>query len=131
MRARYDEVAETPTSQSLDGLMLLAGVFLAISPWVVGFRPAEADLAVNNLIIGVVVALLGAGYAVAYGRTHGLAWVSAVLGVWTIVAPWTIQGRDVAGGTVITNVLVGAVITLCGLGAMRMAASRHGASTNR
>ncbi|MER7006427.1 SPW repeat protein [Dactylosporangium sp. NPDC000555] len=120
LRERYDEVAEAPTSQSVDGLMFLSGVFLAISPWVVGFRPAERDLAINNLIIGAVVVLLAVGYATVYGRTHGLSWVPVILGVWTIVAPWVIQGSDVAGGTVLTNVITGALITLCGLGAMRM-----------
>ncbi|GAA0716410.1 SPW repeat protein [Dactylosporangium roseum] len=120
LRARYDQAAETPTSQSVDGLMFLSGVFLAVSPWVVGFRSAERDLAINNLIIGIVVALLAASYATVYGRTHGLSWAPVLLGLWTIVAPWVIQGSDVAGGTVATNVITGVLITACGLGTMRM-----------
>ena len=126
LRARYDRVAETSTAQSVDGLTVLAGTFLAISPWVIGFLPGEGDLAANNLFTGLIVAVLGFGFATAYGRTHGLSWVLSAIGIWTIVAPWVIQGGYVAGGTVLTNVLVGAIITICGFMTMAMGGRRRG-----
>ena len=115
MRARYDRVAQTTTAQSVDGAVLLAGVYLAISPWVVGFRTAAPNLTTNNLICGIAVALLGLGYATVYGRTHGLSWVTPVIGVWTIISPWVILGTSPTIGMIISNVVAGAVITLLGL----------------
>jgi SPW repeat len=128
MRARYDRVALTATAQFIDGATLLAGVYLAISPWVIGFRPAGRDLATNDLICGIAVALLALGYATAFGRTHGLAWVAPVIGIWTIVSPWVILGGDAAGGTILSNVICGAVITLLGLAALTMGGQRANAS---
>ena len=37
LRMRYDEAAETPTAQVTDGIGVLAGLYLAISPWIIGF----------------------------------------------------------------------------------------------
>jgi hypothetical protein len=124
LRARYDRVAETSAAQSVDGLTLLAGVYLAISPWVIGFRATEPDMAVNNLICGITVALLGLGYATVYGRTHGLSWVPVVLGIWTIVSPFVIRGTAVSGGTIANNIIIGAVITLLGLVTLGIARRR-------
>jgi hypothetical protein len=124
LRARYDQVAETSTAKSVDGLTALSGLFLAASAWIIGFRPIEHDLAINNVFCGIAVALLGVGFATTYGRTHGLAWVPVVIGIWTILAPWVIQGRQVAGGTVATNVITGILITVLGLTTMGMGVRR-------
>jgi hypothetical protein len=140
LRARYERLSETSTAQSIDGLTLLAGVYLAISPWVAGFRPVEHNLAVNNLVCGITVALLGVGYATMYGRTHGLSWVPVVLGTWTVLAPWLTRGVTVAAGTATNNVVTGIVVTILGfmtvgLASRRMApalaADRHPAHTRR
>jgi SPW repeat len=130
MRARYDRVAQTTTAQSVDGAVLLAGVYLAISPWIVGFRTAAPNLTANNLICGIAVALLGLGYATVYGRTHGLSWVTPVIGVWTIISPWVIRGTSPTIGMIISNVVVGAVITLLGL-IMLGLGFRRGAAVDR
>ncbi|WP_432824250.1 SPW repeat protein [Dactylosporangium sp. CA-092794] len=119
LRQRYDQVSETPVARITDGALVLAGIYLAISPWVVSFPPFEANLSANNFICGVAVALLAAGFAVAYGRTHGLAWVPAVIGVWTIVAPWVIQRGYATGGAIASNVVIGAIILVLALAAMR------------
>nr|BFE58769.1 SPW repeat protein [Dactylosporangium thailandense] len=119
LRAHYDQVSETPAARMTDGALVLAGLYLTVSPWVVGFSPFEANLSVNNFICGIAIAVLAFSFAVAYGRTHGLAWVPVVLGVWTIIAPWVIQRGYATGGTIASNVVIG-VITVClGLAAMR------------
>ncbi len=126
MQAEYDRVAQTPTVQSVEGFALLAGIYLAISPWVVGFRPVATDLRVTDLICGIAVALLAAAYASAYGRTHGLSWVTPVIGAWTIVAPWVVLGGDVTGGMIASNVITGVLILLLGLATTAMLRGRTG-----
>jgi hypothetical protein len=126
LRDRFDRVAETPTAKSVDGLALLSGLYLAISPWVVGFRPIAGDLASNNLICGIAVSLLALAFATAWGRTHGLSWVLPVIGAWTIVAPWVIRGGRVDGGMITNNVITGLVILALGLAITTMARTRRG-----
>jgi SPW repeat len=120
LRARYDRVAETTSAHMLDGLTFLSGLYLAISPWVVGFHGRTTTLTVNNLITGIAVTLLAIGFASAYGRTHGVAWVVPLLGLWTIIAPWVVRGASRDMGTILNNVIIGALIFLFGLGAAAM-----------
>jgi SPW repeat len=114
MRARYERIAETPTAQLVEGLTLLAGLYLAISPWVVGFGPAGGNLNPVNLICGLAVTTLALGYAAVYGRTHGLSWVTPVLGAWSIIAPWVVLDNP-ANSVIANNVIAGAVILVLGL----------------
>jgi hypothetical protein len=114
MRERYDLASERPTMQVVDGLVLLSGIYLALSPWIVGFTDRQG-LTINNLVVGLLVAALALGFHAAFGRTHGLAWVLPVLGVWTIVAPWVIRGDQATTGSIWSNVLVGILITALGL----------------
>src|SRR4051794_23494282 len=89
LRAKYDRAAQTAPAQLSDGLIFLSGLYLAVSPWVVGFD-AMTTLTVNNLITGIALAVLAVGFASAYSRTHGVARVTPLIGVWTIIAPWVV-----------------------------------------
>ncbi|MBA0125134.1 SPW repeat protein [Haloechinothrix sp. YIM 98757] len=117
MGARYDRMAETPAAQLTDGLTMLAGLFVALSPWIVGFTQFSG-LMLSNLIVGITIAALGACFAMAYERSHRLTWVCPLLGVWTVVAVWTVSGAEATTGVVLSNVLGGAVVVLLGLAAM-------------
>lgn len=124
LRARYERAAAAPLAQLADGLVFLTGLYLAISPWVAGFAGLRS-MAVNDLITGVALALVGGGLASAYGRTHGMAWVAPVVGIWTIITPWVIRGgiaSTATAGTIASNVAVGAVAVVAGLAAMSVAA---------
>ncbi|TDE08235.1 SPW repeat protein [Jiangella asiatica] len=117
MRNRYDQIAETPVAQSADGLAFLAGLYLATSPWVVGFTEHSA-LTVTNLVTGLAIALLAAGFVASYGHLHGLAWVAPILGAWAIVAPWVVAGDTPDTSAVVSNIITGAVAILCALAMM-------------
>lgn len=117
LRDRFDLTGSSATAQVVDGVTMMAGLYLAISPWVVGFNTTASPLMVSNLIIGLAVALLALGFASAFGRTHGLAWTVPLMGAWAIVSLWLMNGVDTTGGMIASNVIVGAVIMLCGLGA--------------
>jgi hypothetical protein len=112
LRERYERASETPTGQLVEGLIVLGGLYIATSPWIVGFT---GPLQINNLVVGLAVAVLGFGFAAAYGSTHRLAWVCPVLGAWTIVALWAVSGATLTTGSIVSNVIAGAVVLLCGL----------------
>ncbi|MEV4457753.1 SPW repeat protein [Microbispora sp. NPDC049633] len=122
LRQTYDRAGSTVPAQIMDGVTLLAGLYLAISPWVVGFA-GFGGLAINNLIVGLTVAALALSCASAFGRTYGVSWVLPVLGVWTIIAPWVIRGQPATTATIWDNVVTGAIIFLFGLGALAFAAN--------
>jgi hypothetical protein len=115
MRMPYERAAESRSTQIIEGFAFLSGVYLAISPWVVGFTDLNT-ITVNNLVTGIAVALLALGFASAFGRTHGMSWVVPLIGIWTVVSPWAVSGADVnVAEVVVSNVIIGALILLLGL----------------
>jgi apolipoprotein N-acyltransferase len=98
-------------------MILLTGVYAAISPWVVHF--SGTFIGVNNLIVGIAVALIGLCLTLAPERMFRLAWVVAPLGVWLIISPWVVTATHGArAGIIANNCAVGAVTTALGLAAM-------------
>ncbi len=59
-------------------------------------------------------------------RTHGIAFVAPLLGVWLIVSPWLVSGVSTSTGMILSNVLVGAVVVVLGAAGMAMAMTRRG-----
>ncbi len=117
LRQRYERAAETPTAQLADGAIVLGGLFIALCPWIVGFSTV-GSLAMNNLVIGLAIAALGLSFAAAYHRTHVIAWICPLLGAWTVVSVFVMNGTAITTGTVLSNVIGGGVVVLAALGAM-------------
>ena len=124
LRERYERAAETPQAWMVDGLTFMAGVYAAISSWVLGFNESAPSLVASNLVVGIAITMLAFGFAGFYGRTHGLAWVLPLLGVWLIVAPWVIRGIDRTTSMILSNVIVGGCVVLLGLGVTAIARVR-------
>ena len=114
LRARYERAATNPGVQGAEALAILAGLYLAISPWVAGFNQFST-LTVNNLITGIGYAMLMAGFGSAYERTHAMAWAATLIGAWTIVTPWVVAGNVHTTRTIINNCVTGGVATFLGL----------------
>ncbi|WP_406010915.1 SPW repeat protein [Streptomyces sp. NBC_00637] len=114
--ARAERAVTTQQGQAVEAMALITGLYLAASPWIAGFNDFST-LTVNNLITGVAYALLMGGFGHAYERTHARAWAAAVLGVWTIVAPWVVAGNVDTTRTVVNNIIVGVIALLLALAA--------------
>ncbi|MEV6759215.1 SPW repeat protein [Streptomyces sp. NPDC051105] len=132
MRTRH-EVAEratsTPMAQAIEAMALLTGVYLAASPWIVGFNNLST-LAVNNLIVGIAFALLmSGGFGRAYERTHSMPWAACVMGAWTIIAPWAVAGDVSTTKSIVNNVIVGIVGLLLAMTASAIARENHSSRT--
>lgn len=120
MRDRLDRTAGGGGVVALEGLILLAGLFAAISPWVVHFT-GNTNLAINNLIVGITIGLIGLGLALAPERTSGLAWLAVPLGAWLVISPWVVTTANTASNSAIwSNCFVGGATALLGLLAMGM-----------
>ncbi|WP_089244470.1 SPW repeat protein [Rhodococcoides kyotonense] len=126
LRDHYDEAFGRPTAQVTDGLLLLAGLYAAASSWIVGFGgfdngPAfltaangATALTVSNLMCGLAVSILALALGAAYGRTHGMAFIVPLLGLWLIVSPWIIADVSTTTGMIWSNVVAGVVILVLG-----------------
>ena len=127
MRERYERIAATPPAAIADGLMLLAGLWLAISPWVIHFNTTTPQVALSNLILGLAVAAVALGLSVAPMRMGRLSLAVFAIGIWVVISQWVIQQSSVTAGIVINNVITGGIIALLGLaaGGMVMAAGRE------
>lgn len=124
VRRQHDRVMEehglgmqARVAQGVEGFVLMTGIYIAISPWSIGFN-GQSTILVNDLVVGLTVALLAMGFATASGRTHAIAWVVPVLGVWVIIAPWVVSGVNATGPVILSNVIAGAVAVVLGLSAL-------------
>ncbi|MFC1439709.1 SPW repeat protein [Streptacidiphilus sp. N1-10] len=129
MRERYAQVLEGTRAVAVDGLMLLTGLYAAISPWVVHFHGSNAELSANNLIIGIALAVFGLGLATMGERIFRLGWTCTALGVWMIISPWVVTvGHSPTRGMIWNNVLIGAIACALGLAVsgMMMLGARRG-----
>ncbi|KUL45983.1 hypothetical protein ADL22_10645 [Streptomyces sp. NRRL F-4489] len=122
MRERYARLTSGREAAALDGFVLLTGMYTAISPWVVHFRLSSPELMVNNLVIGLVLAVIGLGLTRAPERMFQLSWTCAVAGVWLIISPWVVTaGHSATAGMIWNNVWIGAVTLVLGLAATYLA----------
>ncbi|GHF37945.1 hypothetical protein GCM10010218_18850 [Streptomyces mashuensis] len=141
LRAHSEETTARPAGQAAEALALLCGVYLAASPWIVGFN-VVTTLAINNLITGIAFAcLVGVGgVGTAYERTHSMSWAAIGLAVWTIIAPWVVYGHAVVAAFAtraqVSNVVVGVVacltaLALAAMGTVRGTGTTGGATRRR
>ncbi|KKC01829.1 SPW repeat protein [Mycobacterium nebraskense] len=129
LRASYDRAAESMSAHFTFGLALLTGLYVAASPWMVGFS-ATGSLATSDLIVGIAAAFLAYGFATALDRAHGMTWTMPVLGVWVIVSLWILPGVALTAGMMWSNIVAGALLTLLGLNATYFGRRTRAATTH-
>ncbi|MFB7588926.1 SPW repeat protein [Streptomyces sp. NPDC056169] len=99
---------------AVEELVVLAGIYAAVSAWTVHFSAAQPELAISNLVVGIGIAALGLCMSMAPERSQDLNFVVLILGVWLIVAPWLV-GQNPDTGTILSNVITGACVCLFSL----------------
>ena len=93
-------------------IVLLAGIWLFISPWVYGCY--GSNNAWNSWIVGAAVVILAAfrlGYP---AMTQWISWLNALLTIWTFISPW-IYGYTPDQARFINSLCVGVIIFIASL----------------
>jgi hypothetical protein len=67
---------------------VLLGVWILVSPLVLGFAHGYRDVMWNSWLIGVIVLIVSAGRAVAEVPMFWQEAVDLALGLWLIMSPW-------------------------------------------
>ena len=55
MSERFEAISGSPSAVITDALLVVAGLWLAISAWVVHFHDSVPNVVVSNLVIGLVL----------------------------------------------------------------------------
>lgn len=134
MGDRYRRILDGSSAVAVDGLVLLSGLFLATSPWLVGFSRYAPRLTMVDLILGVAVAVIGLTLALRPTVMYRLSWAMVGIGLWALIAPWVTSYTFRTGRLIASNVITGLVTILLGLAAVAMlmsAARRSHAGPDR
>lgn len=90
------------------GLDVLAGVWLLISPFVIGFSDLATAMTNNVICGGIVIVLAAIRFLGAY-RQSWLSWVNCLIGIWAIISPWALgfaRNQDASTNNVITGIVI-------------------------
>lgn len=101
-----DDSAVTTTSRTLSVFNFILGVWLIVSPYILGYVTAQARW--EQTIAGIIVAVLAAVRYFA-PQLRWTSWVNLIVGAWMIIAPFA-TGYQVSAAywnEVIFGVLIG------------------------
>jgi uncharacterized membrane protein len=87
---------------------IVVGLGLLLSPWYLGYA-AETYAAWNAWIVGVAATLIAGAALFAFHRVEE--WANVVLGLWTVIAPWTL-GFSAVAAAMWVHVLAGIVVVI-------------------
>jgi 4-amino-4-deoxy-L-arabinose transferase-like glycosyltransferase len=80
----------------LSWVAFLAGLWLIVSPFLLGYRSTNGAMS-NDVLIGVIVAVLALIMIVWARQTASwLPWIAALVGIWEIAAPFLLGYADTA-----------------------------------
>lgn len=109
---------------SLSGLNVLAGIWLIIAPWMLGY-PAS-DPRWNDVVFGAIVALLALiRISGAYAESW-LSWINAIVGVWLFVSAWAIDQSSAAAAN---DIILGVIVFVLAVGSAAATPLAHRRST--
>jgi hypothetical protein len=132
MGERYAKVLQGPRVSAVDGLIMLTGLYVAISPWVVHFQDTNTIMRTVNLVCGLALAVLGFGMATRPERLLQIGWAVSAIGAWLIISPWVASlGHNATRYVIWNNAFTGGVAVVLGLAAMGVLAAGRSRSGSR
>ena len=115
-------ITDKITVQWRDATNLVLGVWLIVSPWILGYVAQQAPT-VNAVVVGVVITLAAA--AAIYAFQTWEEWANVALAAWLVVSPWVLK-YDAMQTATWNQVAIGALV---GLLALWEANTEHGSGT--
>jgi hypothetical protein len=96
---------------------MLAGLWVAISPWFLTLQtPAAPNARVNDLIVGLAVAAIGMLALAGTRSVTGLETASLLAGIWMIISPFILDAKfTITGSMYWSNIWSGAVVIVLAL----------------
>ena len=101
MAEEYRETGVTPS-----GLNIIAGLWLVLAPFILNYTGSPR---VNDIVVGLIVAVVGVIRTLAVERTAWISWVNIILGIWLIVAPFFL-GYSGVSSALWNDVILGIIV---------------------
>lgn len=92
------------------GLNVLAGIWLIIAPFVLGYQ--SGDPIWNDVVFGAIVAVLALARVAGAQRASELSWVNALIGVWIFASAFWL---DSSGTAAANDIILGVIVFVLGL----------------
>ncbi|GAB2490120.1 MAG: SPW repeat protein [Comamonas sp.] len=89
-----------------DPLNALLGVWLAVSPWVLGYQDQTAAM-VSGVVVGL--ALIAAALGAIFMPRAWEEWTEGLLGLWMVISPWMLgfsMHMDAMRNAVVSGIVV-------------------------
>lgn len=109
------------TKRWQDQVILLLGLWLFISPWVLGYA-ADSPQAINAYVVGIVMAVLAA-----FDLYKTYLWavvINLLLGAWVAISPWVPALAD-RSAMMTNSVIVGIAVVVLALWELRSDPDLH------
>jgi hypothetical protein len=96
--------------QTASGLDVLAGIWLIISPFIIGYG-ALTGATTNDVILGIVIGILAAIRFFGAYEAAFISWINVILGIWVLISPWVI-GYSTHTGALANNIVMGIIVII-------------------
>jgi hypothetical protein len=104
---------------------VILGIWLIVSPWVLGFTASGPDATWNSVILGIAVLILA--YLGATTDSAVPCWWNIVLGIWLVISPYVLRFNGTPRAepnTMAFGVIIGILALVAGLAKMPPTTSR-------
>lgn len=98
--------------KTASGINIIAGIWLIIAPFVIGYQGLEAAVW-NDIICGAIVLILAAIRVSTPLRNPWLSWVILLVGLWLIISSF-VQGYAEFPSPVWNNIILGIIVAILG-----------------
>lgn len=99
---------EIRTVYSTSGINIIAGLWLLLAPFALGYANVETALW-NSVIVGLAVTVMAIVRVVRPDEYEGISWVNFVLGIWLLVSPFVLGLANI-DWLVWNNIIVGVIV---------------------
>jgi uncharacterized membrane protein HdeD (DUF308 family) len=91
-----------------DVVNLVVGVWLFLSPWILGFAP-QMEVSWNAWLSGIVVAGLAVAALAAFAEWQE--WLNLITGIWVAISPWVV-GFSANATATRNHIVVGVIVAV-------------------
>jgi len=119
-----NNMKRTEQAKTASGINVVAGVWLILSPYILGFAAISAALA-SSVITGIIIGVLALIRVYTPKTSAGLSWINLILGVWLIASPFILGIASMAA--IWNSVILGIIVAVMAIwSATAVAEEKHG-----
>ncbi|RMD89449.1 MAG: hypothetical protein D6811_12230 [Alphaproteobacteria bacterium] len=89
-----------------DGATFILGLWLIVSPWIVGFADVTAAFW-NAIVLGIAIAAFSLVAFAWYREWED--WIDGALGLWLVISPWALGFAAASYAAMVNAVVVGVI----------------------